>query len=329
MHKDFSAIVEALAVRLASTGPASAQAMGVDALFGGVLSAPDQAHRQAYRQRRLLDEALVPALSDLLQRFEQANVQALILKGEAWAREIYPALGLRQRQDVDIWVAPRSRERAFEVLQSAGYCAKPSAWGRLVLAEQTFSAGLLSIDLHWQLSSLSALLDEMDFAALWHRRVPIAGLPGHRLSNVDSLLHAALHAAAHHRGALRTIWLIDGWLLWRRLDVAARAQLWDRAEHAGLTGTLVGFLGHVRDALDPSIDLPWPTAGQHDFATAAAIKWLLSLGSWSTRGAVIADLVFPNPDYLRWRYPTGPLWWKALRRLGAAPFRSKHVNKHK
>jgi hypothetical protein len=153
------------------------------------------------RRRRELDAAAAAALD----AFEARDVQSLLLKGPALARELYDEGESRGYADIDLLVAPRDLEESREALLALGYVRADEAFriddvaGVLhsELWAQSGKSGPLWVDLHWRLAgceapgaavwaSLAARQGTIDLAG---REVPVPGTGG-------LALHLALHAAS-------------------------------------------------------------------------------------------------------------------------------------
>lgn len=299
-----------------------ATAHGLDAVLGyaivrGLIVPPGQAAAlvTAHKARLAHDLALRAPLERLANAFAEAGIPALLLKGEAWSRGIYPVAGVRARGDCDIWVPRHQRDRAVAVLNCLGiYEVRPYGCHGEVLGPEALFQGMgLNIDLHWQLSTLSSITQGLDFDHCWQTSVPVPDLIGWRmLGPIEALLHAALHLSCS--AGDRWIWALDGLLL---LDWAAtdHATLDQRAAQARIADLWKIFMDYT-DRLAHS-----------DTVQVASIYrpghvWRLLLGRapWPARLQAIGELLWPREAFLRDRYPDtqAPRWWLALRRLHAS-----------
>jgi hypothetical protein len=71
------------------------------------------------------------ALGEILSAYQAEGIQALVLKGAALAKLVYPEPGLRPMRDVDLLVSKADAPRAQEVLVELGYDTDPKATGML------------------------------------------------------------------------------------------------------------------------------------------------------------------------------------------------------
>ncbi len=159
-----------------------------------------------------LDEVMVT----ILDAFETAGVQSLVLKGPVLARVLYTAGEHRGYIDVDLLVAPRDMRRAKHVLSRMGCINATQARGILDMAGSLHSEtwvlrkdfsdgpGAMMIDLHWRLPGCDAPV-EVAWDALVARRVrlEILGRQVPVLDRAGLALHLATHAASHGPDALK------------------------------------------------------------------------------------------------------------------------------
>ena len=64
-------------------------------------------------------------LAEILDAFQDAGIQTLVLKGAALAHLVYPHPGLRVMRDVDILVSKSEARRAQARLAEMGFDAPP------------------------------------------------------------------------------------------------------------------------------------------------------------------------------------------------------------
>lgn len=301
----------------------SAQAGVIGARARAALLAQELAHRTA--------------MQHLGQALQAAGLQALVMKGEACATQLYPWPAVRTRQDIDLWVEPRQREAVEQVLCQLGGVARPAACGRWILPEQLWwlplGAGHIGIDLHWQVCSRPALLPALPFADVCARAriaagtdLPAALLP---LALEDALVLACVHRRAHHREGERAIWLLDIALAWQQLEPSTRQAVLARVGAARVSCLLLdGLRAAARHGLQVDIDPTW--AAQVEVAVEPARALLRSPARYADwrfdlrhsgglqRWQVLRDYLLPSAAYMRQRDPQAwPRWlpWLYLRRL--------------
>lgn len=328
---------------------AAARWHGLEALLAARARASwPEALRQVLHARRQTRAAVELAqraeLVRVLDAFADAGIAVLLLKGAAFAYALYRSPIERPRSDQDLWVAPAAEDEAARLLQRLGYRWQAAMRGRWVSHQQTYvrqeGGGLRqAVDLHrcWNNAQRFARLG--DFAAQFERSQALPTLhPWARtLAWPDALVHAVIHRTAHlhapyddgavRRRGDRLIWLADLDRLIRRLSAQDWPALCARLERDGL-----GRLAHAAFAASASyFDTPIPSTVRARLAAARhapadrhlsgrrwAIAWddWLALPHWRARFEWLAESVFADGDYLRWRYaaPATPLWRLQVRR---------------
>ncbi len=155
-------------------------------------------HRRTWYENRLLFHHMIP----LVQAFEAAGIQTLILKGPALASLTYPDLGARPMEDFDLLAPTAQAADALDLLATLGFRPSPRA-------VQAFKPGYLSVihsypfvdaegwelDLHWHVLAEGCQPDaDADF---WAGAVPfdLDGVATRTLNAADHLLHICVHGA--------------------------------------------------------------------------------------------------------------------------------------
>jgi hypothetical protein len=171
-------------------------------------------HRARRQSRR---PAVDAATAEILDAFDAAHIDALLLKGPALARMLYRPGEARGYYDVDLLVAPDHLTQARATLAGLGYEGGPEVFaiddvGDVVNAEAWFRTspipkiGAIEVDLHWRLAGADAPPD-VAWAALASARtsIEVAGRRAAVLDRPGLALHAAMHAAQHGPGDLKAI----------------------------------------------------------------------------------------------------------------------------
>jgi hypothetical protein len=162
-------------------------------------------------RRSTLDAAAVEAL----HAFDQAGVDALLLKGVALTRTLYRSNEHRGYVDVDLLVGPDDFAAAERALADLGYVDfveesgldpfpdDPHAvlWSRI-----TPAIGPTAVDLHWRLPGCHAP-PLMIWNALRTRRtwIDLCGYQAAILERPGLALHIAIHAAQHGPDDLKAL----------------------------------------------------------------------------------------------------------------------------
>lgn len=225
---DFGAQGLALAERhrvvpVLAAGLAAAEE-GPGAFAGGLRDALRRRTLSLAQQMVRLEQELVA----IAARLGEAQVDFLLLKGPALARQAYPVQEWRTCDDLDLWVGVHDFGAALRALEAAGYRRSPPADARVAACARRagIEVGLVHPD-HGRLVELSfgprrlaptrrAAREVMDAAVA----IDVAGRSVRVPAPVHALLLACAHGA-HHRWD-RLIWVADVAGLWLRLSPEER-----------------------------------------------------------------------------------------------------------
>jgi len=289
-----------------------------------------QSVRAEHAKATLLDALHCAALAELSQAFANSAIRGLVIKGAALAQSHYPSPGLRPRVDTDLFIDPTQMAQAHEVLLAANWQPVSSNFSAVVLPERTyqkrFSGAVISLDLHWALSSRPLLARALPFESLYLNSIAFDDAGHWRMPcPVDALLVAAVHRIGHHRDQERFIWLYDVHLLWQAMTLVQKEQTLGRAEQSGLCAILLDALVasqklfHTEISSDQlarlkSVKAEPGGALLQEKLSDFAFDWRFA--SWRERYALVKQRVWAEPDYLRSRFNTkrAPIAWLQVRR---------------
>lgn len=283
-------------------------------------AAQQQRIRSAFARERLHDAQQAMHLKILAYAFEANALPALVIKGAALARQIYPQLGLRAKGDLDVWVPYSCLTKVRNLLAELGYRAIPCNFGRFSQPEQSFVGpnwqNPVKIDLHWEVSARPLLARAFTFDSIWAASVDFGFGSKVRAPNIlDALLIAIVHRVGHHREDARWIWLKDIDLIWRGLSTSQKRLTYETAKargvlallHEGLTstaaifGTPLDFDAAEIDApaelsallLDPNSSLLWI-----DFRSMKLLDFI----------KLCSEHAFPPNEFMQHRFGAHPSW---------------------
>lgn len=306
-----------------------------------VLNVPDdllpvavqQALRNDYHTAVVRGMLLQHELVRILKALNRAHVPALLLKGAALARTVYPDPMLRTMGDVDLLVSRECVERARGALESLGYVYVPEPPQRLnpfntaftgeMSFRRTAEKGATLVDLHWELFAIEAvrLGAAIDVQALWKgaELLHIGEAEALVLSPEDALMHVCLHIAMHGftfvRGYGDIAQIADKGVDWAvfaqrvrdsRIRVACYFPLWWawRVWRAPVPDRVLRVLrpDPLRVALGR-----WMTARGTVLRTGSGHAWehlvhMFAIDRVRDLARVLAWLFFPGPTWLRERY---------------------------
>jgi hypothetical protein len=323
---------------LASHGLASAIAQRMRATTAWPSMAPEvrAALEKASHALVVREMAHRVALERIGAALHERGLSALVIKGEALARSHFDRPALRERGDIDLWVAADEFDAAAAVLEGLGWRARVAADGHWSLPERSFDGphGVV-IDLHRRLFSQPLLARALSFEDTWRASIAFDALrapcPAH------ALLIAVLHRIAHHADQLdRWVWLWDVHVLVEH-DPSTLALAAEQARAAGVAALLGTTLRDTQrifatDVPDDVIEelsahvtrersarLLRPMGGMHRL-----LFDVLSTPNWRVALTLLAETLFPRREYMQTRFGPGWLpalhakrWWRRLRRTWA------------
>jgi len=208
--------------------------------------------RAKYLQATARNMIMLHHAATILSGLRARGLEVIVLKGLYLAEAIYPSVGLRTFDDLDLLCRRADLPAALAVMQGLGYTLStwydPADPNRdLKHLPPLLKEGAPVVEIHW------TILEEeepftIDVEGLWERRVPatIAGVDVSGLCAEDLVLHLALHTTYQHRLAAGARGLFDiaavlkhsaGQLDWQRL--LAIAQRWGAQRTAWLTFQLL------------------------------------------------------------------------------------------
>jgi hypothetical protein len=264
--------------------------------------------------------AKLPAFAAVLDTFEAAGIEVLVLKGVGLAPLAYPDPGTRPVSDLDVLV-PSGRVGALDELiaRHGGYTSydtvDPAVRARWRHGAEARIDGHL-VDVHWRL-----LVDRFDGRpddALFDRAVDITvgGRPARTLGVEDHLVHAIGHGV--RRNSLAPVrWIADVARL-----VGARPVDWSAVEARAAERGLGGVVGRALALVHRDYGVPvheatlralrrssGPTRGRPDLwsrspkrtrvggaVNVSVVHYVLATHGWPRR-----ERLARWPEYLRYR----------------------------
>lgn len=268
------------------------------------------------------------AAAEVLAAFEEAGVDALLLKGRALGALLYESDERRGYADVDLLVGPSSVEAAKDALRRLGYSYSDADRGiddigGVAHAQPWMRPGTgpletEMVDLHWRMPG-SRSSPVLAWEELQGRRTHIE-VGGHRAATLDrcgQALHLAVHAAQHGLAVERVLdelalalarWPSEVWAcaaeLAERLDAT-------QAFAAGLRLVPQGASLASELKLPPTAELDWMI--RHRVARpvgALHLQALEELDGFRERLSVVRRLVLPPRSWMveqyQWTRRGGP-----------------------
>lgn len=224
-------------------------------------SAAPAAVREEARQLAMRELSHQQALSRLAERCAVRDIRVMVIKGEALARSLYPAPGLRARADIDLWVESGQLSLLETALNELGYPALTGIrqhWARFEVVHAQASPPSVAFDIHIQPFFRPRMLQQRPFALVWADAMTLDDLAPLRVPGAfDAFLISALHLAKNaHK---RWIWLYD---LDRfcALHPQAVTEACARAPEWGFASLVSDALERTVQVFDTQLPCPLPTA---------------------------------------------------------------------
>lgn len=194
----------------------------------------------------------------LIDAFNQAGIQTMILKGAALALHFYEDIGLRPMMDFDLLVHRNQVKLSMQLLSDLDWKSRYPSPEALVPFEQAGEfrdSGNQNLDLHWRVlwEGRQGLGDDEFWAG--NISTEIEGVPTHSLNSADQLLHVCVHGAKwNDTSSLR--WIADAMMIIRSQKLKIDwARLVRQAQKRHLTLPMRDTLSYLDNLLGAGIPL--------------------------------------------------------------------------
>jgi hypothetical protein len=277
------------------------------------------------------------AAAEMLARFSEAGVAAIVLKGSPLADRLYDPSEIRTHDDVDLLLPERGLDPAGSVLRDAGFGqASDHGYAQDWIRE----ADGVTIDIHVTLVGVGVAPSAAWESLAAHTRTStIGGVEATVFDDAALAFHSALHAAQH--GAKAGKALEDLRRAAERIDLAAwtrAAQLAHALDATDAFGVGLRLLPEG-SAIADRLELPRlsPAAvmlrASSPPPTTLGLQRLAATPGTGAKLRLLAEELAPSPTFMRAIYPIArrggaglvaayawrPLWlaWHALPALRA------------
>jgi len=276
--------------------------------------------RERHRAQLLVTLAMTAELFRLLQKFTQAGIAALVVKGPALAAQAYGDPGLRQYGDLDLLMRSKDIHRATEVMTEAGYQGdvplSAIAAGKIP-GEYLFTrtGTKLPVELHTE-RTLRYFPRGLPLEKFFERqiRVRLDGRDIPALSVEDELVFICVHGAKHFWE--RLMWIADVAALITRQTCLDWERTMQAARDAGATRMLYVGLRLAADVLELPLPEKIATAVK---ANRVAAKLASQIAGWLPAAGLAPPGLLQRAVF-RVRMRGGPLAGSAyLLRLSLSP----------
>jgi Uncharacterised nucleotidyltransferase len=305
-------------------------------------------HKHQLRGELYRTEALSLTLYRELARLVEGSASRglsppVLLKGGAIAATLYEQIGLRPMSDLDVLVPRHELEAWLRRAREAGFTRLSPEMARGLTQRIHYQVALaggdhgdVMIELHFGLVAGPSDWRSPDAPWFLERSEPLhlppeLSCPAMRqLLPGPHLLYLAAHAMLQHGGAqARLVWLHDVHLLvstlparieWESVVQRARELRWDSALFAALTRSHELFGTSIPETAMVALEPPSGGAGSNRVRRLSDPAMSRAELVWSELASVsVGDrlrwafaILFPRPDYMKWRYPLAGVLWPAL-----------------
>jgi hypothetical protein len=278
-------------------------------------------------------------IGNVINLFNEHNLDYLLLKGEALSVTYYPSPHLRTRTDSDFLFKDKEEaEKAWQLLSNTGYRRGSTLHGDFVgyqfsCRRQLMLDVKITLDIHHKIANSLCLEKKLLYPELKtaSKLKNYQGEPVRVLSPLHMLIHACLHRVTHkpHDTENRLIWIYDIYLLCQNLIEDDWQQLVKIAEEKQIAEILVEGLNQAAELFKTSI--PESTVEALKRAENKEVggtggrsrlaNYMLNLkniDNWGERLGYIRDMLLPPADYVMAEYhlKSGKLLpWYYLRRI--------------
>jgi hypothetical protein len=286
---------------------------------------------------------LYRALGRLIERSSESGLAPpVVLKGGALASSLYDEIGHRPMGDIDVLVPREELEGWLDLARKASFRRlSPEMSPGLDLAIHYHAAlsgeeesgatielhyGLIAGEADWRAPDPRWFLERTEE---WHPP-SAASCHARQLDPTAHLLYLSAHAMLQHGGAAaRMIWFYDLHLLisrrsdrirWAELLEQAKRLQWEPALGAALARSRALFETGLPDGLAEELEVhpgerrarEVRRRGDPD-RSRAEIVWS-ELRSVGVGRALLwaLGILFPRPEYMKWRYPEAGRFWPAI-----------------
>jgi hypothetical protein len=240
-------------------------------------------------------------LADILEHFEEAGVEGMLLKGAASSAAYYPSRGLRDMVDIDLFVRPDEVGRAWDVLIRHGWHAYLGATPGQIRGQMRVRHGWSftrdtenEIDLHWHPVAYCYAPDVA--GSFWRhaRWAEVAGVAVRVPDATEQLFHVCTHAIQlMWNPSVR--WIADAITI---LRVADGEVDWDRLGRIASAARMTIRLRVSFEYLQREFAANIPDESLRHLTPARAAAWERKEAALHARKPPLGVW-----DYLRWH------WW--------------------
>ena len=305
-------------------------------------SLPDSAQRDL--RGRIAEIAarqlsITHALTAILKRCAAEAIPCAPLRGPALAKLLDLSMTVRAMDDIDLLVPKPSLGSLAKLLADLGYRQIEQRPGFAQKFSYATSFVMMTpapqcIDVHWTLA-YPPYHDQIDIEGVWRRaeQRDFDGVAGWSISPPDLVIHLCAHWL-HKGGRGPLLWLVELDRFIRHNQDPDWSFVRQLAHSSGQWPIVRKTLAELRNLFETPLPADWldlssvPLPGTSalpaalvdaSFSNGPPEEWaqLVSLPALSAKVRYVVSLLWPSPEYMRWRYAVcNPmaLVWAYLRR---------------
>ena len=306
---------------------------------------------QAFLQNHANCLQMQKQLHQIIEAFNSAGINVLVLKGLSLAMTVYPGPATRLSRDIDLLVCPEQMIQARKTLLDLDYKCLEERFenSRDFYCDEYFihqsNKDNIRVELHWTWHKFAGTSRGGSIHDIFKRTIEVKqnGISFNAMHPVDNLIHCALHLSMFHNKDIRLMWINDVALLFKYID---EKDYWKALQKSSdewmarlaLENSLKMAQGWTGLKLTRENNLlNWPAPEEHEIAiwsnSIQRHKSIIKMFTmhWKDSSNIFEKikyffcLLFPNPDMMRRSYPTSnnmllPLsyihrWWKWIKKL--------------
>lgn len=264
--------------------------LSIDQLENNIDSNLYSIWQEAYYKRMKYSAFQDMALEELIEVFTKAGIDCMPLKGSV-IKNYYPSPDLRCMGDIDFLVREQNRQVVRDIMHSLGYIDDILDDGQV---DGFKREKLVYVEIHYDFSDVNHAYHNL-FTIDWDRLVPTDTEHLFKQSFEDLYFFNVGHYAKnmHNRGmGIRAI--VDGYVLWNRLNEKQKQDLFDRFNKTELN--------EFHNKLLQIADI-WFTDRTDDNSTGLLQEYLLSKPTFSSKkDEITMYAVYDEADDSNFKY---------------------------
>jgi hypothetical protein len=288
----------------------------------------------AYYNTTAQNQLMFQELEKILEALKEADIPVIVLKGAALATTVYPEIGLRPMGDLDLLIRRADIKRANNLINEINYLEVKTelTHGINDIFDHHYHLrggpkNKYALELHWSLIAgdqdwRTPPIDWFwDSSLNWQDQENV-----HTLSPEGSILFSSAHLMLQHgKAQIRQIWLYDIHLMleryrdaidWETIEKTAAEFHWSSALNETLLKTHKLFNTAIPSTKNSNQKNGYlkqeerviNRRSRHNQTWVNRLISNLASMTWSGRIQLVMAKVFPNKEFMKWRYKPKVEW---------------------